>query len=161
MNSVRLIPSLLLCAFMALSTQARTQETSKESAAELKPDSVQSETESKESTKMQRLPFRGKISKVDLEKGAIILKGKTKTRVFKINKETKIQKHGKPAKLKDAKVGEQVGGYAEKTEIPDTYKLITLRLGPKPGAKEAAEIIEEEDPETQSEQDVQEPVEKG
>jgi len=163
MNKGRLIRSLVSGVLMTLFTVAFAEQTKpeKESATDEKP--VQTEVEnSKEATHMQRLPFRGKINKVDLKKGTIILKGKTKTRVFMVTKSTKIQKLGKPAKLTDAKVGEAVGGYAEKTKTPDTYTLISLRLGPKPGSKaeSASKKDEEEDEEAQAEKEEEKPVEK-
>lgn len=147
MKKEGLIRSLTLGVIMALSTAAFTQEAQPETAPAPEKTSIEAKaTDSKESPRMQRLPFRGKITKIDLKNGTIILKGKTSTRVFAVTKDTKIMKLGKPAVLKDAKEGEPVGGYAEKTEKPDHYTLITLRLGPKPGSKPETEskVSEEE-----------------
>ena len=60
----------------------------------------------------RKLPFRGKIKAVDVEKNTISLnaaKGKP-DRVFALAKEVKLTLDGKEAKLADIKVGMYVGG---------------------------------------------------
>ena len=69
----------------------------------------------------RKLPFRGKIKAVDIEKNTISLnaaKGKA-DRVFTLAKDAKLTLDGKAAKLADVKVGMFVGGSytrASKTE---------------------------------------------
>lgn len=81
--------------------------------------------------KVTRLPFRGTIHKIDEQKKMITLKGKTSTRTFQINSKTKLVMNGKKASFSQAKVGEIVGGYAERTDKKDHYLALSLRLGPK------------------------------
>jgi hypothetical protein len=76
-------------------------------------------------------PFRGKISAIDKEARSITLQGKEKSRTFYFTAETKVQKHGKSAKLDDAVVGDEVAG----TVLADAngrLVLRTVRFGPKP-----------------------------
>lgn len=74
-------------------------------------------------------PFRGKVASVDKE-------AKTFTvgqRVFLVNEDTKIVKNGKPAKLEDAVVGEDVGGVYKLEKTADGKLIATsVRFGPKP-----------------------------
>lgn len=85
-----------------------------------------------EKTKKKRAyPFRGKVGAVDKKAKSITLHGKEKSRTFYITEKTKIQKHGKPAKLDDAVVGEEVAG----SVLPDEngkLMLNSVRFGPKP-----------------------------
>jgi len=88
--------------------------------------------------KSTHYPIHGKLSAVDRTAKTFTLKGAQKDHVFKVNAETKITRHGKPATLADAVVGEDVGGYVEK--LPDGSVLaLSVRFGPKPddGAHDA------------------------
>lgn len=78
-----------------------------------------------------RLPFRGKVNSVDKTAMTITLDGKEKKRVIHVTAQTRIAKAGKPAKLEDAVVGEEVGGQAIRT-ADGREEAISLRLGPKP-----------------------------
>lgn len=92
--------------------------------------------ESKQETKFKRYPFRGKLGAFDKKEKTITIHGKEKDRVFHIVKETKIEKHGKPATLEDAVVGEEIAGLT--MEKPDgRLELVSLRMGPKPEEKSA------------------------
>ena len=81
----------------------------------------------------RKLPFRGKIKAVDVEKNTISLnaaKGKP-DRVFTLAKDAKLTLDGKEAKLADVKVGMFVGGSytrASKTETnAHTVNVLTKR----------------------------------
>ena len=81
----------------------------------------------------RKLPFRGKIKAVDVEKNTISLnaaKGKP-DRVFTLAKDAKLTLDGKEAKLADVKVGMFVGGSytrASKTEAnAHTVNVLTKR----------------------------------
>lgn len=80
--------------------------------------------------KSVRLPFRGKISSVDPAAKTITLDGKVKKRVIHITSQTRIAKYGKPAKLEDAVIGEEVGGQALRL-ASGREEALSLRLGPK------------------------------
>lgn len=75
-------------------------------------------------------PFHGKVVAVDTRARTIQI-GK---RTFLVTAESKITKNNKPARLEDAVVGEETGGYVKPNEAG---KLVatTLRLGPKPVEK--------------------------
>lgn len=93
--------------------------------------------ETVESSKSRPYPFRGKIGKIDKEARSFTIPGKEKSRTFYLDAETKIQKHGKPATLDDAKVGDEVGG----TVLPDAsgkLMLRSVRFGPKPATDKTA-----------------------
>jgi hypothetical protein len=82
--------------------------------------------------KRDTAPFRGKVASVDKE-------AKTFTvgqRVFLINDDTKIVKNGKPAKLEDAVVGDDVGGVYKLEKTADGKLVVTsVRFGPKPATE--------------------------
>jgi hypothetical protein len=105
---------------------------------------VQAETkkepakESKEAGKPNGMPLRGKLSAVDQTAKTITIEGKEKSRTFHLTAETKIMKDGKAATLADAKVGDEIGGYAIKT-ADDKLELKSLRIGPKPEGEKKAE----------------------
>lgn len=77
------------------------------------------------------MPMRGKLTAVDTKNKTVSVAGKEKDRVFQVTSQTKIMKEGKPATLEDAKVGDEVGGYAVKAG-EDKLELRSLRIGPKP-----------------------------
>ncbi|MDB6026490.1 MAG: hypothetical protein JWM68_2713 [Verrucomicrobiales bacterium] len=79
------------------------------------------------------MPFHGKLSAVDETAKTITVAGKEKDRTFFVTSKTKIIKDNKPATLSDAKVGDEVGGYA--VMVGDKAELGTLRVGPKPEGK--------------------------
>ena len=78
-----------------------------------------------------RIPFNGKIHAIDHEALTITLDGKERKRTIHLTKETRILKAGKPAKLVDALVGEEIGGQIIKT-AEGKEEAVSLRLGPKP-----------------------------
>jgi hypothetical protein len=81
------------------------------------------------------LPFRGKLDAVDVTAKSI----KVGDRTFQVTTTTKITKDGtKPGTLDDAKVGEAVAGAFHAGDAGQ-YQLVSLRLGPKPEKKTAAE----------------------
>lgn len=75
-------------------------------------------------------PFVGVVQKVDISASTITLNGKDGGRVFHVNSETRITKAGQPAKLSDAKLGEEAAG-TFKDEGAKRF-AVSLRLGPKP-----------------------------
>ncbi len=83
--------------------------------------------------KPKRMPFGGKIKSIDTTAKTITIDRENKN-TFAITSETKITKHGKPATLADAVVGDEVGGLALDTD--GKLELLSLRLGAKPGAEE-------------------------
>jgi hypothetical protein len=78
-------------------------------------------------------PFRGKVVAVDV-KGRTIQISK---RTFLVASDARITRNGAPARLEDAKLGEEAGGYVKPD---DKGRLIatSLRLGPKPEASTKA-----------------------
>jgi len=99
-------------------------------AAEKSPAAPATKTTTSQK-KSTRYPIHGKLSAVNVPTKTFSLKGAEKDRVFKVTPETKITKHGKPAGLTNAVVGEDVGGYVEKQ--PDgTIIALSVRFGPKP-----------------------------
>ena len=77
------------------------------------------------------LPFRGKISSVDLEAKTLSLAGR-QIRIFQVTAETKIKRDGEPATLKEARVGDTVGGYALRGEEGHP-RVVTLNIqSPEP-----------------------------
>ncbi len=86
--------------------------------------------------KVTKFPFHGKLSAVDVAGKTFTLEGKT-PRVFNITDQTKITKNGESAALKDAKVGEDVGGYTEKAS-DGKLTALSVRFGPKPEKAGAA-----------------------
>ena len=83
--------------------------------------------------KGKRYPFRGKVGEIDSKAKTFTIIGKEKKRVFHFTRETKIVMNESPATFEDLKVGVQVGGLVLETE-DGTLKLVSLRIGPKPGA---------------------------
>lgn len=81
--------------------------------------------------KSEAIPFKGTIGAVDATAKTI----KVGERTFAVTSATKIKKEGQPAVFADAKVGEEVGGQYKKAE-GDKLELLSLRIGPKPGASD-------------------------
>jgi len=98
-------------------------------ALQAQPDKKEAAAEEKKPA--NGLPFRGKIGAVDTAAKTITVAGKEKSRTFHVTGQTKITKDGQPAKLEDAKVGEEVGGFGVKVG-EDKVELKSLRIGPKP-----------------------------
>lgn len=103
-------------------------------AQEKQPEKAKSAASEKAAPKGERaLPFRGKV-------GAINKTAKTVTvgeRVFHITADTRIIKGGKPAKLEDGVIGDEIGGSYRKAQ---DGKLVAamVRFGPVPeGATKA------------------------
>jgi len=109
----------LLCTFVLASTLLGTF-----SPTQAAPPAPQEE---KAPRRAPGLPFRGKISAVDLEARTLSLAGKT-IRVFKVNEETKIKRGEDSATLQDLKVGDSVGGYALRAEEGATPLVVTLNI---------------------------------
>ena len=86
--------------------------------------------------KETKFPFHGKLESVDSAAMTFTLAGTT-PRVFSVTATTKIQKNGKAATLKDAVVGDDVGGYTEKS-TDGKLRALSVRFGPKPEAKTKA-----------------------
>ena len=84
------------------------------------------ETPEKGPKKTSGLPFRGKISAIDLQTKKVSLAGK-QVRTYQVTTETKIKKDGEPATLDDAKVGDSVGGYAVR-EDEGAPRVVTLNI---------------------------------
>jgi hypothetical protein len=80
--------------------------------------------------KNTRYPISGKLAGVDQAAKTFTLKGAKQNRVFKVNAQTKITRHGKTATLADAVVGEEVGGYVEK-QGDGSLLALSVRFGPK------------------------------
>src|SRR5262245_23604392 len=96
-----------------------------------------SSSSSKSSTsaeKAKRYPIHGKIVAVDKSANTFTLKGAKGDRVIKVNSDTKITSHGKPATLDAAVVGQDAGGYVEKQSDGSV-----LALSARFGSKEANE----------------------
>lgn len=81
--------------------------------------------------KARQIPFHGKIGAVDKEAKSF----KVGERTFHVTATTKIVKAGKPATFDDATVGEEVGGTYLSAE-GGKLEVMSLRVGPKPGAEE-------------------------
>ena len=104
----------------------------------LADDHEKDEKQTATTKKNRPYPFRGKISAIDKKAKSITLQGKEKSRIFYLNKDTKIQKHGKPATLDDAVIGDEAGG----SVVPDANgKLVlkSVRFGPKPTTEKPTE----------------------
>jgi hypothetical protein len=71
-------------------------------------------------------PFHGKVAAVD-KTARTIQVGK---RVFHVSPDCKLTKGGKAARLEDAVIGEECGGYMRPSE-DGRLVATTLRLGPK------------------------------
>ena len=95
------------------------------------PEKQEAAKETSKDSKRTGMPFNGKITAVDKNAKTISLNGKEKPRVFYATAKTKFTKGGNPARFEDAKVGEETGGYAEKT-ADGKLELRSLRIGPKP-----------------------------
>jgi len=115
---------LLAAAIAAAPTQTLAQEKKDKPAAEKKA-----------APKGNRgIPFHGKIAAVDKAAKTVTVG----ERVFRVTAETRIRKHGKPATLADAVVGEEIGGsYTKGDDGKLTAK--SLRFGPKPEGAAKAE----------------------
>ena len=85
-------------------------------------------TEKKE---RKSVPFHGKIESVD--KGAKIIK--VGERTFHATSTTRITKAGKAAIFDDVKAGDEIGGAYHEGD-GGKLELVSLRIGPKPKAKE-------------------------
>jgi hypothetical protein len=133
--SLSLLSAAILAALAVVPSQCQGQE---------KAQSQQALTTEK---KAVRVPFRGKIHSVDKAAKTVTLDGKEKKRVIHITPQTRIAKAGKPAKLEDAMVGEEVGGQALRNG-DGKEEAVSLRLGPKPEAKAGAQdkTLGDEDP---------------
>ena len=120
--------SLLSAAIAFAPTPGWAQEKKNDDAAAEKKDAPK-----KGKKKGDGLPARGKVAAIDKTAKTF----KVGERVFHINSETRITKAGKPAKLEDAVVGEDVGIYYKK----DGEKLValTVRFGPRPEGESKGE----------------------
>ena len=83
----------------------------------------------------RNVPFHGKLDSVDKTAKSI----KIGDRSFQVLPTTKITRDGtKPGTLDDAKVGEAVAGAYHEAD-GGNFQLVSLRLGPKPEKRTAAE----------------------
>jgi hypothetical protein len=85
---------------------------------------------------VKKFPFHGKVQAVDVTAMTFTLAGAT-PRVFNVTATTKIKKNGQTATLSDAVVGDDVGGYTERT-ADGKLTALSVRFGPRPGAKSKA-----------------------
>jgi len=85
--------------------------------------------------KVSKFPFHGKLKSVDPAGMTFTLDGKT-PRVFAVIADTKIKKNDQPATLKDATVGDDVGGYTER-DASGKLTALTVHFGPHTGKPEA------------------------
>lgn len=121
-NIVRItVLSLLSAAIAFAPAQALAQEKKNDDAA-----AENKEAPKKGKKKGEGLPARGKVAAID--KAAKTFK--VGERVFHITAETRITKAGKPAKLEDAAVGEEVGIYYKREG--EKMIALTVRFGPRP-----------------------------
>jgi hypothetical protein len=72
------------------------------------------------------VPFHGKLKAVDPTAGTFSVGSLT----VRVTAETRITKHGQPATLKDAEVGETVGGQYRKND-DGSLTATTVRFGPR------------------------------
>ena len=113
--------SLLAVIFAAAPTRAFSQEQKEEKPAAGAADEAKA--------KRDTGPFRGKVASVDKDAMTFTVGQRT----FLVNADTKIVKNGKPAKLEDAVVGDDVGGVYKLEKTADGKLLVTsVRFGPKP-----------------------------
>jgi hypothetical protein len=80
-------------------------------------------------TKVRRMPFRGKIARVDKKAKTVALKGRDHDRLFYLKADSKIKRKGKSATIDDVVVGESVGGLAKEND--GKWEIVTLNLGGK------------------------------
>lgn len=80
--------------------------------------------------KTTRYPVRGKLKAVDPQNQTVTLAGSEKDRVFQVTTQTELSRHGQPATLADAVVGENVGGLVER-QTDGRIVALKLRFGPK------------------------------
>jgi len=113
---------LTLCLIAALTTLCNLNLTA--------ADNKSTPAEKGEKKGPKHLPFHGKLDAIDVSAKTL----KVGERTFHVTSATKIMKAGKPARLDDATVGEEVGGAYHEGEN-DKLERMSLRIGPKP-AKE-------------------------
>ena len=122
-------PKSLLLASVLLAMAALPCPTS--FAADASP--AASPTASPAAQKETKFPFHGKLQSVDTDAMTFTLNGKT-PRVYAVTADTKIKKNGEPATLKDAVVGEDVGGYTMRG-ADGKLTALSVRFGPRPESK--------------------------
>ena len=80
-------------------------------------------------------PYTGRILSIDPDSRTVTLSGKKPNRILIVTARSKIIKDGAPATLKDAKVGDEIGGQLR--TFPDgRHEAVSLRIGPKPESPE-------------------------
>ena len=84
-----------------------------------------------EKKERKSVPFHGKIESVDKAAKSI----KVGERTFHATSATRFTKAGKAAIFDDLKAGEEIGGAYHEGE-GGKLELVSLRIGPKPEAKE-------------------------
>ncbi|MBM3847359.1 MAG: hypothetical protein FJ405_13890 [Verrucomicrobia bacterium] len=97
-------------------------------AQEPPPPAVSGETPPKP-LEGRKLPFHGKLSRVNTEEKSITLSYSTGEKTYYITPETQILKEGQPASLAEAELGKQVSGaYVRQGDRMNLTKLnLTLR----------------------------------
>jgi Cu/Ag efflux protein CusF len=93
--------------------------------------------------KAKQMPFRGTITKIDLEAKTVTLGGKERDRTFMITDQTKIKKYDQPARIEDVRVGESVGGLARANG--DKWEVVTLNVSEKPEKTQTKEAKTKKD----------------
>jgi hypothetical protein len=118
----------LIAAEAPVAKQVSKPETKPKAEAEAKAEAA------KPARKSAGYPFRGKVGAVDATKWTLTVTTKNTKKVLPVSKKAKIVKNGKPAKLTDGKVGEEVAGYVKRLE-GDKIEVTSIRFGPKPKAQ--------------------------
>jgi hypothetical protein len=74
-------------------------------------------------------PFRGTIKTINKAAQTIVLRGE-KAQTFKVIRETKIRRDGKPIGFEDMAVGDTLGGFARQAPAGH-WEALTLNIGAK------------------------------
>lgn len=75
-------------------------------------------------------PFSGTLDSTDSKAGTITLKGKRKNRVIRVTPDTRLEKNGAKATLKDGTPGEKVSGSVRKNGDA-VEEAMTIHFGEK------------------------------
>lgn len=137
MKKQTLISAISLACLMLLSPAVHAKKAKASASPDASPAAAMADASatpdaSPAAKKRDGYPIHGKLKSVDLSANTFSLDAKT-PRTYMLTPTTKIKKNGAPATLKDAVVGEDVGGYVKKT-ADGKIEVMTVRFGPKPGA---------------------------
>lgn len=130
------IPAITLFSLLALSVPAAGHTAEAKTAPVVGASAGASVAASTDDTKAQKrvaagYPFRGILGAVDKDKLTITVTTKNSKRVLQLSKQAKFTKNGKPAKLTEGVIGEEVAGYVKKLE-EGKEEVTSVRFGPKP-----------------------------